>query len=604
MLITRRQACAPLLSALLPWPAAEAATRPVPQERLARIAARYFADKLELDPLTASATVGGARYEGRLAIAIAPGEIAKARALNRRVAAELRALPPQGLTPSDRLNHELLAWEVQLELDADAFPSHLMPIDQFGALPLDLANLGSGDQYQPLKTPADYGNYLRRLRMLPAFNRQAIANMRQGMRRGYTVPRALIDSGLPIYRSLAEPAFDKSPFARALAVMPLDFSDAERARIGRAWRSTFERELLPSMRELVAFLEGPYRHACRSTAGLSALPNGAAWYAYQVRANTTTDMSPDEIHHLGLAEVARIRGEIAKLQAGFGVEGSVTDFLRWHAAQPRFRPYSTWPELLKGYQDINQRVLPLLPRLFSRLPKYPMDIRPMPELQRATASPYYTGPAPDGSRPGVFYVGAGGEPAQFNVAIMTSLLLHEGQPGHHFQGSRQIELDLPDFRRWGWNSAFGEGWALYAETLGIEMGVYDDPTQYLGHLKQELLRAVRLVTDTGLHAKGWTREATMRYMMDTEGASEAEARQATERYMAWPGQALAYKIGALKIQQMRQRAQARLGERFSLPAFHELMLSQGTLPLKVLERLADDWIATGGGLPVKAAGTG
>jgi uncharacterized protein (DUF885 family) len=604
MPITRRQVCAPLLSALLPWPAAEAAAGPDPHERLARIAARYFADKMALDPLAASATVGGAQYEGRLAITIAPAEVGKARALNRRVAADLRALPAQRLAPADRLNHELLAWEVQLRLDGAAYPGHLMPIDQFGALPLDLANLGSGDQYQPLKTPADYGHYLHRLKRLRAFNRQAIANMREGIRRGYTVPRALVDSGLPIYRSLAEPVFDKSPFARALAVMPPAFSSAERARISRAWHATFERDLLPAMRELVAFLEGPYRRACRSSAGISALPNGAAWYAHQVRANTTTNMAPDEIHALGLAEVARIHAEMAKVQAGFGVEGSVTDFLRWHAAQARFRPYGSWPELLKGYEAINQRVLPLLPRLFGRLPKYPMDIRPMPELQRATASPYYTGPAPDGSRPGVFYVGAGGEPAQFNVAIMTSLLLHEGQPGHHFQGSRQIEMDLPDFRRWGWNSAFGEGWALYAETLGIEMGVYDDPTQYLGHLKQELHRAVRLVTDTGLHAKVWTREETMRYMMDTEGASEAQARQATERYMAWPGQALAYKIGALKIRQMRQHAQSRLGERFSLPAFHELMLSQGTPPLKVLERLVDEWIAADGGTPVTAASPG
>jgi len=246
---------------------------------------------------------------------------------------------------------------------------------------------------------------------------------------------------------------------------------------------------------------------------------------------------------------------------------------------------------VKAYEDLNARIVPQLPRLFGRQPKRALELRVMPELLRESASPYYNPPSADGQRPGIFFIGAPGGPSQFNGSLMSSLMLHEGQPGHHYQISLQQELDLPDFRRYGYSTAFGEGWALYAETLGHELGLYADPNQHLGHLKLELLRAVRLVADTGLHARGWSREQTLRYMVDTEGQTEANARQATERYMAVPGQALGYKIGALQFQTLRQRAQQKLGERFSLAAYHDLVLSQGTVTLKVLERMADAWIA-------------
>ena len=582
--------CALATVAAVAAPAQPAQAAQSGNARLADIASRYFADKMELDPLNASALLADPRYEGRLTVTIAPAEVARAKALNERVKRELEAVDPAALSERDRLTRELLADEVGTALDGFAFPTHLMPIDHFGGVPLLLATLGSGEQLQPLKTPADYDHYLQRLLRLPEWNRQAIANMRAGVKRGYTVPRALIDSALPTFTKLAEPDFDKSDFSAALKIMPASFSSAERARITQAYRRAFVEQVRPAMAGLLGFLTGEYRAACRTTSGVSALPNGAAYYAYLVRVHTTTDLTPDAIHTLGLQEVARIRAEIGKVQAQMKFVGSATEFLRWHEREPRFHPYRTAPQVVDAYTALNQRVAPQLTLWFGRTPKQPLVIRPVPALQVASGGSYYNAPSPDGSRPGTFFVWVD-DPREVNESQLSSLLLHEGQPGHHFQISIQQELGLPDFRRYGWSTAFGEGWALYAETLGRELGLYDDPSQYLGHLKLELMRAVRLVTDTGLHAKGWTREQSIAYMMDIEGRSEADSRNATERYMAVPAQALGYKIGSLKIQSLRERAQAALGDRFSPREFHDLVLSEGTVPLRVLERMVDAWIA-------------
>ncbi|EHR69643.1 hypothetical protein BurJ1DRAFT_0763 [Burkholderiales bacterium JOSHI_001] len=596
---TRRHLLACLLSG--PWAGVATArtVRPAPSADAAfdTLAERCFNARMALDPLTASVTTADPRYEGLLAITIAPEHLARVRRLNEQVARGLRTLPPESLDPARRLSHELLQWDVDMALKGDAFPDHLIPMNHFGGLPLQLATMGSGDQGQPLKTPQDFDHYLARLARLPAYNRQAIANMRQGMRRGVTVPRVLIESGRDTFARLAEPDFDKSPFSAALKAMPTEIGAAQRNRIARAYQRLFERDLRPSLAGLADFTNGAYARACRSSDGLGALPDGAAWYQHLVRWHTTTEMSADEIHALGLAEVQRIHGEMAQVQQRLGVAGSVLDFLRWHEQEPRFHPYTSWDEIARTHADLDARLTPLLPRLFGRQPRQVLEVRAMPELQRASASSYYNPAAPDGSRPGIFFVGSPEPPQRYSSSYLTSLLLHEGRPGHHFQISIQQELKLPSFRRFGWSTAFGEGWALYAETLGHEMGLYEDPNQWLGHLKMELTRAVRLVTDTGLHARGWTHAQTIRYMMDNQGESQAEARLATERYMAWPGQALGYKIGALRIQQLRRQAQAALGERFTLADFHDLVLSQGTVPLQVLQGMVQAWIGQGGGRP-------
>lgn len=598
MKLTRRHAGLMAVSTLLlpaVAPAARAAASAA--EAFDALAERTFQARLDLDPLNGSGTTGDPRFEGKLEIMIAPDRVARVHALNRRALRELQAIPAERLDPARRLSRALLEDDLQLAIEGARWPFELMPIDQYGGMPVLLANLGGGDQFQPLKTPADHDNYLKRLAKLPQWNRQAIANMQQGIRRGWTVPRPLVESALPALRALAAKDFDASPYSTAAKGLPDTFPEAERRRLAAAYRTLFDTELQPSMTRLVAFVEDPYRAACRTTAGIGALPGGDALYRYLVRVQTTTQMTPQQIHQLGLDEVARIHGEMRSIQAEFartdpaaGEARSIGEFLRWHEEAPRFRPFKSGAEIRERYLAIHAKVTPQLGRLFGRAPKLPLEVREMPELQRATGSDYYNPPSQDGSRPGTYFF-LYRDPAQFNDAVMSTLYLHEGQPGHHYQIALQQELPLPSFRRYGYNMAFGEGWALYAETLGDELGLYADPNQRLGHLELELLRAVRLVTDTGLHAYGWSHAQTMRYMMDNQGIDEAFARSATERYMANPAQALAYKIGALRIQALRDRARAALGERFSLRDYHDLVLSEGTVPLRVLDRMVDDWIA-------------
>ncbi len=583
------------LSACLSWlliagscrvASADQASKP-----LATIAERYFEDRLQLDPLEGTATTGEARFEGELTITIAPAHLAKVRKLSQRVLQELKSLNEQKLSPADRMTYAVLKRQLQEQLEGDKFHGELMPIDQYGGLPVSLAQFGTGQDIQPLKTVKNYENYLKRLDKLPVWIDQAITNMREGIKRGVVQPTPLIVSGLPAIKALTEADFEKSVFYLAIKSMPSTFSKAEQARLTAAYAQSIKSRLLPASIKLYTFLEQEYLPKTRASAGVSAIPDGAAWYKYLVRFHTTTGMTPEEIHALGLKEVARIRGEMAKIQAGYKFEGSLTDFLKWHDNEAQFRPFKTDQDVLDAYGVLNKKIASKLPQLFGRAPKAPLEIRAEPELTRATASDHYSGPAADGSRPGVFYTVIE-DPAKYRNTGMTTLFLHEGQPGHHYHAALQQELPLPKFRKFGWITAYGEGWALYAETLGREMGLYDDPNQYLGHLKDELLRAVRLVTDTGLHSKNWTREQTMQYMMDNEGVIESEARRATERYMAWPGQALAYKIGALKIQALRARAAEKLGAKFSLSNYHDLVLSDGVLPLSVLEAKVDAWIAS------------
>ncbi len=569
--------------------AMSATAKPADGEKLALIAEKYFQDGLDLSPLSGTQITGDAKYEDKLDVSIAPAHRARMMRLMKRVQRELKTLNVASLSPSDRMTFDVLSEELRDNLEGFKFPGELLPVDQFGGLPVYVAQFGSGEQIQPLKTVANYRNYLKRLLVLPQWTEQAIVNMKEGMRRGIVRPKALISSGLPAFKALAEPDIEKSPFYTAIKRIPASFSDADKKEITAAYRSAIDKRLQPAMAKLYAFLDAQYLPKCRDTAGIDAIPGGKKWYEYSVRNYTTTNMTPDEIHALGLKEVARIRSEMDKIRQHFKYEGSLTDFLKWAEESAQFRPFKTEKEVLDAYAELNKKIMAKLPDLFGRKPKASLEIRLEPELTRATASDHYSSPAADGSRPGVFYAVVM-DPAKYSTIGMTTLYLHEGQPGHHYHIAMQQELTLPKFRQHGWFTAYGEGWALYAETLGHEMGFYTEPHALLGHLNDELLRAVRLVTDTGLHTKGWTREQTIKYMMETQGYSEDESRRATERYMAWPGQALAYKIGSLKIQELRNRSKTKLNDKFSLKAFHDLVLSDGALPLTLLEKKVDAWI--------------
>lgn len=555
---------------------------------LLKIAADYFDRRVKNDPMEGSATLGGEQFEGKVAITI--GEAyKKANHLNLITTQKALKSVKKSELVKQVTTYDMLTREIQLGLEAEHFPSELMPTDRQGAFPADIANMGNGLGIQPLKTPQDYDNYLKRLSKVVEWNQQAITNLRLGLKKGITISKPLVEKGLPPLKALTIPNLNENPYYQSIALLPKSFSVSEQERITKAYQTLITTQLIPSTQALVSFIENEYLPKARTTSGLLQLPNGKAWYDYQVKYHTSTNLTAEEIHTLGLSEVKRIQAEIAKIQAQYGFVGSITEFLLWQAKQPETKPFTKEEEILKTYAELNNKIIPKLPELFGRTPKSLLEIHPEPELTRATMSDHYNSPAIDGSRPGIFYAVIN-DPTQYSNTSMTSLFLHEGQPGHHFHIALQQEMNLPNFRKFGWVTAYGEGWALYAETLGKELGLYQDPNQYLGHLKLELHRAVRLVTDTGLHAKGWTREETIKYMMDTQGVSEGAAINATERYMEWPGQALAYKIGALKIQELRKKAEQQLGDQYKLSAFHDFVLSEGVLPLSILEDKFGLWI--------------
>ncbi|MCH8619929.1 DUF885 domain-containing protein [Undibacterium sp. TS12] len=558
-------------------------------QRLLKLADYYYEKQTAFDPMGATYN-GDSRYDDLLPQTLLPSVKAKQVAMWKDVASKLAAIRRDQLSVNDLVTYDCLDFEIRANLELAKFDQHLLPINQMDSLPVTLAHFASGQNAQPLKTVKQYEIFLRRLEKLPTWLHQAKDNMRIGIKRGIVLPKALVNSALPQYAQLVTEKLEDHAYFVPVKNFPAEFSDKDKQRLGTAYRQVLSSKVLPALREFQQFLANDYLAASRTSSGLGALPDGDSWYRTLVRDQTTTNLDPETIHGIGLKEVARIQSEFVALGPRLGYHGDPVGLPAWIDTQPQYRPYKTEAEVLDGYRQIEKLVVAKLPELFSKTPKAALDIRAEPEISRQTASDHYTQPAYDGSRPGVFWAVIN-NPADYSTTGMKTLYLHEGQPGHHFHLARSLELDIPKFRKFGGNNAYTEGWALYAETLGREMGLFEnDPNAYLGHLTDELLRATRLVVDTGLHAKGWTREQAIQYQQATLGYSEAASRQATERYMAWPGQALGYKIGSLKIVELRQRAATALGKRFDLRQFHEVVLSDGTLPLALLEAKVNKWI--------------
>ena len=558
-------------------------------QALLAIADQYYDAVARYEPIAATEN-GDNRYDDQLGLSISPGKRALQFKMHRDFSKRLKTIKRANLNADDRLNYDILAYELRGLLAMERFPEHLLPINQMDSVPVVLANYAGGEASQPIATVKEYDAYLSRVAQLPAWIDQAIANMRDGMKKGITQPRAIMVSALPQFKKLLSDTPESNIFYTPVKKLPASFGDADKQRLTAAYRKTVGDDVMPALARLAAFLEKDYLPACRTSTGLGALPDGAAWYQARVANATTTTLKPDAIHAIGLREVARIQQQFAVLGPKLGYNGPAKGLPVWVAAQDKFRPFKTEQEVQAVFHKLNDVLDTKLPQMFTLMPKAKLDLRLEPELSRATASDHYTAPAGDGSRPGVFW-SVVNDPAKYGSTGMTTLFLHEGKPGHHFHIALMQELNLPDFRKYGGNNAFTEGWALYAETLGKEMGLFDDPAQYFGHLNDELLRATRLVVDTGMHAQGWTREQSIQYMRDTLGYDDY-AKTETERYMAWPAQALGYKIGSLKIAELRQRAADALGDRFSLPKFHEVVLSDGTVPLDLLEQKVDRWIAS------------
>jgi uncharacterized protein (DUF885 family) len=575
-------------AATTPAPAAEAAT--AESRKLADLVDAYFEEQLKLNPLLAT-SIGDPRYNDRFEVTISPEWRSRDEKVEREFLERIRAIDPTLLTGQDALTYEIFKSAREREIEGFRFPGHLIPVNQFYSVPNSFAQLGSGNGLHPFKTVKDYEDFLQRVNGFVAWTDQAIVNMREGIAKGYTLPRVLVERTLPQLAAQLVEKPEDSLYWGPIANLPASFTAEEKARLTAAYRAAMTTQVIPSYRRLHDFLRDEYLSRARTSVGLDALPDGQAWYEYNVRNISTTDYTPAQIHEIGLREVERIHGEMRKVMQQVGFEGDLEEFFLFLNTDERFF-HPSREALVAGYVDIKNRVDPQLPRLFEILPNADYEVRAVePFREKSAAGGQYQAASEDGSRPGIFYANAYNLKARPKWA-MEALSLHEGNPGHHFQISIQREQkDLPRFRRFGGYTAYSEGWGLYAESLGPELGVYKDPYQYFGRLEGELFRAIRLVVDTGLHSKGWTREQVLEYIDANSATSDARRIAETERYIAIPGQAVAYKIGQLKISELRERAERELGDRFDLRKFHTAVLADGALPLDVLEAKIDRWIA-------------
>jgi uncharacterized protein (DUF885 family) len=550
----------------------------------------YFDKVLEMNPLYAT-SIGDHRFDNHLANNIGPEYRRKSEALDREYLERVLAIDPASLTGQDRLTYDTFRWSREMDVAGYRFPDYLQPINQFYSMTNTFVQLGSGSSVHPFKTMKNYDDFLSRIDDFVVIVDQSIENMRLGAARGVVQPRVLMEKVLPQLESQIVADVEASTFYAPVKNLPEDVSAEDRERLSRAYRDAISNKIIPAYLRMRNFISDDYLSATRESVGLSELPDGEAWYAYLVRLRTTTDLTAAEIHQIGLDEVARIHEEMRGVMNDVGFDGNLQDFFDFLNTEQRF--YFDEPEeLIQGYRDMTDRVMRLTNKLFDVSPKTGFEVRAVePFRERSASGGSYRRGTPDGTRPGVFFANTYDIKARPKWA-MESLFLHEAIPGHYFQIEIQQELQgVPRFRRFGGYTAFSEGWGLYAESLGRELGMYTDPYQYFGALNAELWRAIRLVVDTGLHAKGWSRQDVLDYMYANSAVKQARAVSEAERYMAIPGQALAYKIGQMKIRELRTRAEKKHGDRFDIKAFHRLVLSEGAMPLTLLEQRVDRWIS-------------
>ncbi|GAB3354122.1 DUF885 domain-containing protein [Lysobacter tyrosinilyticus] len=574
-------------------PSVAAAPQAATQDKAARLEAlyaQYWEENLKLNPLQATFQ-GDARYNDQLPDFLSADYRQQSHDFTARWLKAVQDIGPEGLDGQALISYEIFVRNSELSLESEQFPSWLLPFDQFNNIAGFAAQLGSGTSAQPFVTVKDYDNWLARGAQFPVLFDTAIVNMREGMKTGVVQPKALMVKVLPQFDALIKDKPEDTLFWGPITNMPKDFSAADRERLTAAYRKMIGEQIMPAYRKVRAFIADEYMAKTRTSPGMDGLPNGKAWYAYNARISTTTDKSPEEIHQIGLSEVARIHGEIRQVMQQVGFKGSLQDFFKFMQNDKRFN-FKSEDALLAHYRALEAKINQKIPEQFSLIPKSPFEIRPVEAFRaQSMAGGQYYPPSEDGSRPGIFYVNTYDLPTR-KTWDAEDLYLHEAIPGHHFQIALQQELtNLPAFRRFGGETAFAEGWGLYAESLGKDLGVYTDPYDYFGYLQNELWRAIRLVVDTGLHSKGWTREQVIAYMLANSAESKTQSTAEAERYMAIPGQALAYKIGELKIQELRDRAEKELGDRFDVREFHAEVLKDGAVPLSVLEAKIDRWIA-------------
>lgn len=579
--------CTLLCAAL---PAIAQVKTPATPEKMNQLYAEYWEDYLRENPIAATFD-GDQRYNDRFgAITSAEGR-EQSRALAEKYLARSAAFDPAPLPPEDRISYDLLRYRLTQVLDGLRFPSDLVPVDQFSGLHLTMAQLGAGSSVQPFKTVQDYDNWLKRAAGYAPAVDGVIADMKTGIAQGIVMPKALIRRVLPQLENVGSDDLATSTYMGPVKNFPASFSAADKQRLTAAYSKLVREQLAPANRKLLVFMRDTYLPAGRETAGIGALPGGQEWYAFLARRSTTTELTPAEIHDIGLREVARIRAQFEEAKVRVGFKGTLKQFFDYLNTAPELR-FKSRDQIQASYEALRPTVEAKVGQLFARVPGAPFDIRPVEAYREVSAAPAsYQRGSVDGTRPGVFYYNAY-KPETRTRFTTNAFFLHEAIPGHHFERSlAQETTGLPAFRRFGGSIAFSEGWGLYSEMLGQEIGMYDDPWQWVGRLTAEVWRGVRLVVDTGVHSKGWTREQAIAYFKDNVPQDEVTAVQEVERYIAVPGQALSYKIGELKLRELRARAEKALGPDFDLRAFHNEVLTHGAVPLDVLDAAVNRWIA-------------
>lgn len=555
------------------------------------ITANYYEQYLKLYPLDATAQ-GDERYNDQLPINIDKDFISGEITFYNSVQNQLKKVDYKSLSDQDKTVYDVLDYTLKDKIERYAYHPEYIPFTQFNGLPLDFPLLGSGQGNQPFKTEKDYSDWLKRTENFPAWMDAAIENFRDGITNQYVLPKKLVVKMVTQMNAeeITTSDFSKNIFYGPINNFPKNFTAAQREKFTNEFKTMITKRIIPSYTKMGSFLQTEYLPKARTTDGINGLPKGNDIYAYFAKSWTTTTKTPNEINQIGLEQVAMLRNEMEKVKQQVGFSGSLEEFLIHLKSDPKAMPYKTDVEVIKVFNAVLTKITPKLKTMFKVTPKTPFEIRQTEKFRENTASAEYMPGTPDGKRPGIFYIPLP-DPTKFNVTSgMESLFLHEAIPGHHYQISLQQEnVQLPKFMRFGWFGAYGEGWAHYCETLGPELGLYTDPYQKMGYLSDQMLRAVRLVVDTGLHTGKMNREEAIAYFLKNISYDEQGATAEVERYMATPGQALSYKIGALKIRELRDLYQKNLGSKFKLAKFHDEVLNQGCLPLDVLDRKMENW---------------
>lgn len=552
----------------------------------------YFEGKNELNPLDATQN-GQNEYNDKLVFEMTDSYRKKQAAFYDKFENELTTIDTTALSAEEKNSYDIIKWEVAVGKDLLKYDTNLMPIHQFWGTHLTMGQYAGGTSAQPFKTEKDYKNFLKRMDLFAVWVDSAMVYMKKGIDKGMVLPKALTVKMIPQFESMVTPNVEDNLFYSALKAFPKEITADQQETLKKEYAATIKEKLEPQFKKITAFLKNEYLPASRTTSGIGSLPNGKKLYKVYAKQWTTTTKTPDEIHALGLKEVARIKAEMEKVKDQVGFKGTINEFFEHVRTKPELMSFKTPEEVIANFEKIHQTIKPNVDKLFSLQPKCPFQIKRTEAFREKTASAEYSQGTADGSRPGVFYVPIPDVKA-YNYYGDEDLFLHEAIPGHHFQISLQQENnELPNFRKFAWFGAYGEGWALYTESLGKELGLYTDPYQYFGMLGNEMHRAVRLVVDTGIHNKGWTREQAIKYSLDNEAESEAGIIAEIERYMAIPGQALSYKMGQLKILELRKKAQDKMKDKFDIKVFHQKILESGVLPLALLEKKINNWIETG-----------